>query len=102
MKFLTITVVSALAAFGVYLARRRIILALKTGGIVYMVLVVGRLLISLVTGGTQTEPIGEFVWPVLFLLIAWVVLWWVSTNYAERREHEKRVRRASRAGRAGR
>jgi hypothetical protein len=102
MKLLTITLLSVLAAFGVYMARRRIIFALKTGGIVYIALIFARLFISLVTGGAQSEPIGEFFWPVALLLIAWVVLWWVSTNYAQRRDREKRLRRASGAGRAGR
>ncbi len=100
MKILTITLLSVLAAFGVWMARRRIIFALKTGGIVYIALIFGRLFVSLVTGGA--EPIGEFVWPVAFLLVAWVALWWVSTNYAQRRDREKRLRRASGAGRAGR
>jgi hypothetical protein len=102
MKILTITLLSVLAAFGVWMARRRIIFALKTGGIVYVSLIFARLFISLVTGGAQSEPIGEFVWPVAFLLIAWVALWWVSSSYAERREREKRLRRAPGAGRAGR
>jgi len=102
MKILTTIMLASLAALGVYMARRRIIFALKTGAIVYMVLTGGRLLISLLTGGTQSEPMGEFVWPVLFLLIAWVVLWWASTAYAERRDREKQLRRASGAGRAGR
>ena len=93
---------AALAAFGVYLARRRIIYALKTGAIVYIVLLFGRLFIELVTGGARSEPLGEFVWPALLLGVAWVVLWWVSTAYAERRDREKRLRRASGAGRAGR
>ena len=102
MKVLTTVLLAALAAFGVYLARRRIIYALKTGAIVYIVLLFGRLFIELVTGGARSEPLGEFVWPALLLGIAWVVLWWVSTAYAERRDREKRLRRASGAGRAGR
>jgi hypothetical protein len=84
------------------MARRRIIFALKTGAIVYVVLLFGRLLLSLVTGGAQSEPLGEFFWPVVLLGIAWIVLWWVSTNYAQRRERQKRLRRASGAGRATR
>lgn len=102
MKLLTITLLAVLSAIGVYMARKRIIFALKTGGIVYVVLIFARLFLSLVTGGAQSEPLGEFVWPLAFLLIAWVVLWWVSSSYAERREREKRLRRASGAGRAGR
>jgi hypothetical protein len=102
MKILTTTLLAVLAAVGVYMARRRIVFALKTGAIVYIVLVVGRLFVSLVTGGAQSEPVGEFVWPLFFLGIAWIVLWWASTAYAERRDREKRLKRASGAGRAGR
>ena len=67
MKILTITLLSVLAAFGVWMARRRIIFALKTGGIVYIALIFGRLFVSLVTGGAKSD-IGEFVWPVAFLV----------------------------------
>ncbi|HEY1293282.1 MAG TPA: hypothetical protein VGJ60_09390 [Chloroflexota bacterium] len=95
MKVLTILVVAALSAFGVYLARRRIIFALKTGAIVYVVLLFGRLFVELVTGGARSEPLGEFVWPAVFLGIGWVVLWWVSTTYAQRRDREKRPRNAA-------
>ncbi len=102
MKLLTITLLSALAAVGVYTARRRIMFALKAGGIVYVGLIFAHLLLSLLTGGAKSEPLGEFVLPVLLLAIAWVVLWWVSTNYAQRRDREKRIRRPSGAGRAGR
>ena len=84
------------------MARHRIMFALKTGGIVYVGLIFVRLFVSLVSGGAKSEPIGEFVWPVVFLAIAWAVLWWVSTNYAQRRDREKRLRRASGGGRAGR
>jgi hypothetical protein len=102
MKILTTALLATLAAVGVYMARRRIMYALKTGAIVYVVLLFTRLFFSLVTGGAQNEPLGEFVWPGLFLAIAWVVLWWASTAYAQRREREKQLRRAPGAGRAGR
>ena len=102
MKILSTILLAMLAALGVYMARRRIVYALKTGAIVYVVLIFARLFLSLVTGGAQSEPIGEFVWPVLVLGVVWVVLWWVSTAYAQRRDREKRLRRASGAGRAGR
>jgi uncharacterized membrane protein YfcA len=101
-KLVTTLLLAALAAIGVYAARRRIIFALKTGAIVYVALIFGRLLLSLITGGGQSEPLGELVWPVVILLIAWVILSKVSTNYAERRDREKRLRRASGAGRAAR
>jgi uncharacterized membrane protein YfcA len=99
-KLVTTLLLAAVAAVGVYAARRRIIFALKTGAIVYVALIFGRLLLSLVTGGGQSEPLGELVWPVLILVAAWVILSKVSTNYAERRDREKRLRRASGAGRA--
>jgi hypothetical protein len=102
MKILTTVLLATLAALGVYLARRRIIYALKTGAIVYVVLIFGRLLLSLITGGAQSEPLGEFVWPLVVVGVAWVVLWQVSTAYAQRRDREKRLRRASGAGRVGR
>jgi CHASE2 domain-containing sensor protein len=101
-KLLTTALFAALAALGVYMARRRIIFALKTGAITYVVLLFGRLLLSLLTGGAQSEPLGEFFWPVVIMLIAWVILTRVSTNYAERRERQKRIRPSSGAGRPAR
>jgi hypothetical protein len=101
-KLVTTLLLAALAAVGMYAARRRIIFALKTGAIVYVALIFGRLVLSLLTGGAQSEPLGELAWPVIILFIAWVILSKVSTSYAERREREKRLRRASGAGRAAR
>src|ERR1051326_8631319 len=101
-KLLTTLLWASLAALGVYMARRRIIFALKTGAIVYVVLLFGRLLLSLATGGAQSEPLGEFFLPVVILLIAWLILSRVSTRYAERRDREKRVRPSSGAGRPAR
>src|ERR1051325_5599320 len=106
-KFLTTLLWASLAALGVYMARRRIIFALKTGAIVYVVLVFARLGLSVLTGGNQNEPVADLVVPVLIMLIAWFVLTKVSTAYAERRDREKRLRkeqlrRASGAGRAAR
>jgi uncharacterized membrane protein YfcA len=99
-KLVTTLLMAAVAAIGVYAARRRIVYALKTGAIVYVVLIFGRLLLSLFVGGSQSEPLGELVWPVVILFIAWLVLSKVSTSYAERRDREKQLRRASGAGRA--
>jgi hypothetical protein len=101
-KLITTFVMASLIALGVYAARRRILFALKTGAIAYVALLFGRLLLSLVTGGAQSEPLGEFFWPLVIMFGAWGVLWWVSTNYAQRREREKKLRRASGAGRAAR
>ncbi len=106
-KLLSLLLWSSLAALGVYAARRRIIFALKTGAIVYIVLLFARLLLSLLFGGAQNEPVGDLVIPVLVLVGLWFVLSRVSTAYAERRDREKRLRReainrASGAGRVAR
>src|SRR5690242_7440482 len=92
-KVLSTLLMASLVALGVYAARRRIIYALKTGAIVYVVLLFARLLLSLLTGGAQSEPVGELILPVLILVCAWAVLWWVSTKYAVQRDREKRLRR---------
>ena len=97
MKLLTTLLLAMLAALAVYSARRRIVFALKTGAVVYIVLLFVRLLLSAGSLGDRWE---DLVWPVFFMLIAWVILWWVSTTYAERRS--KSVRSASGAGRQGR
>jgi hypothetical protein len=97
VKLLTTLLLATLAALAVYTARRRIIFALKTGAVVYIVLLFGRLLLS---AGSLADRWEDLVWPVFFMLIAWVILWWVSTTYAERRS--KDVRSASGAGRQGR
>lgn len=106
-KLLTYLLWASLAALGVYAARRRLIFALKTGAIVYVVLLFTRLGLSLITGGAQNEPVGDLIIPVLVMVGAWFVLTKVSTAYAERRDREKRLRReelsrASGAGRAAR
>jgi positive regulator of sigma E activity len=98
-KFVTTLLFAALAGLGVYLARHRILFALKTAAIVYVVLLFGRLLLSI---GSVTDRLDELIWPALLLFLAWVVLWWVSTAYAERREREKRQRRIRRASSTGR
>src|SRR2546430_576439 len=61
-----------LAALAVYSARRRIVFALKTGAVVYIVLLFARLLLS---AGSLGERWEELVWPVFFILVAWAVLW---------------------------
>jgi len=99
MKLLTTLLLAALAAFGVYAARRRILFALKAGAVVYVVLLVGRLLLSAFSLADRWE---DLVLPGTFLLLAWVILWWVSTTYAERRDQQKKLRRAARAERPAR
>jgi CHASE2 domain-containing sensor protein len=101
MKLLTTLLLAALVALGVYVARRRILYALRVGAIAYVVLLFGRLLISM---GSMADRWEDLIWPILFLLLAWVILWWVSTTYAERRDQEKRrrIKNASEAGRPAR
>jgi hypothetical protein len=99
VKLITTLLLAMLAAFGVYLARRRIVFALKTGAVVYIVLLFGRLVLS---AGSLADRWEDLFWPVVVLLLGWVVLWWVSTTYAQRRDREKRLRRASGAGRPAR
>ena len=97
MKLLTTLLLATLAALAVYSARRRIVFALKTGAVVYIVLLFGRLLLSAGSLGDRWE---DLIWPVFFMLIGWVILWRVSTTYEERRS--KSLRSASQAGRRGR
>jgi hypothetical protein len=97
VKLLSTLLLAMLAALAVYSARRRIVFALKTGAVVYIVLLFARLLLS---AGSLGERWEDLIWPVFFLLVGWAVLWWVSTTYAERRG--KRVRSASEAGRRDR
>jgi hypothetical protein len=99
MKLLTTLLFAVLAALGVYLARRRIVFALKTGAVVYVVLLFGRLLLS---AGSLADRWEDLIWPAFFLLIVWVVLWWVSSAYALRRDRQKRLTRASGAERPAR
>lgn len=97
MKLLTTLLLATLAALAVYSARRRIVFALKTGAVVYIVLLFGRLLLSAGSLGDRWE---DLIWPVFFMLIGWVILWRVSTTYEERRSRS--LRSASEAGRRGR
>jgi hypothetical protein len=86
MKLLTTLLIASLAALGVYAARRRILFALKTGAIVYLVLLPIRLVFA---AGNLADRLEDLVWPAFGLLIVWVVLWWISTTY----ERRKRARR---------
>jgi hypothetical protein len=99
MKLLTTLLLAAVVAFGVYAARRRIVFALKAGAVVYVVLLLGRLLFSAFSLADRWE---DLVLPVIVLVLAWVILWWVSTSYAERRDQQKKLRRAARAERSAR
>jgi hypothetical protein len=83
MKLLTTVLIACAAALAVYAARRRIMFALKTGAVVYVVLMFGRLLLSM-------DRWEDLVWPVLIMLVLWAVLWVASTNYADRRAKKSR------------
>jgi uncharacterized membrane protein YhhN len=83
MKLLSTLLIASLAALVVYAARRRIVFALKTGAIVYVVVMFGRLLLSM-------DRWEDLVWPVVIMLVVWAVLWVASTNYAERRAKKSR------------
>jgi hypothetical protein len=97
MKLLTTLLVACLAALAVYSARRRIVFALKTGAAVYVVVLFGRLLLS---AGSLADRWEDLLWPVFIMLIAWVVLYWTSTFYNERRQ--RKIKPASEAVRPNR
>ena len=99
MKLLTTLLIACLAALAVYSARRRIVFALKTGAVVYVVLLFGRLVFSAFSLADRWEDI---VWPVVVMLLAWVILWWSSSVYAERRGRRVPAKTASGVGRPGR
>jgi len=86
VKLLTTLLIAALATLAVYAARRRILFALKTGAVVYVTVLFARLLFS---AGSLADRWEDLVWPVLIMLVAWVILWFVSTAYAERRAGRK-------------
>lgn len=87
MKVLTTLLIAALAALAVYSARRRIVYALKTGAVVYVIVLFGRLLLS---AGSLADRWEDLVWPVLIMLIAWAVLRVASNSYADRRAKKTR------------
>jgi hypothetical protein len=99
MKLLTTLLIACLVALGVYSARRRLFFALKTGAVVYIVLLFARLAFSM---GSLADRWEDIFWPVVVMVIAWVILRWISTVYAERRDRKVSVKTASGAGRPGR
>jgi hypothetical protein len=86
MKLLTTLLIAILAGLAVYSARRRITFALKTGAIVYVVVLFVRLALDSVSFADRWDDI---VWPVVILLIVWLVLWLASRTYAARRPRRK-------------
>jgi hypothetical protein len=90
MKLLTTLLIAVLAALAVYSARRRIMFALKTGAIVYVVVLFLRLAFE--GFGDLADRWDNLVWPVFITLLAWLILWFASTRY----EARKRQRRGAR------
>jgi hypothetical protein len=86
MKLFTTLLIAVMAGLLVYSARRRIWLAFKTAGIVYLVLLPIRLLFS---AGSLGEQLDDLVWPAVGVLVVWLVLWRASTTYYERRKRER-------------
>jgi hypothetical protein len=86
MKLLTTLLIATLAALAVYTARRRIFFALKTGAVVYVVVLFGRLLLS---AGSLADRWDDLLWPVFIMLVIWVVLWFASNAYVQRRDSRK-------------
>jgi hypothetical protein len=95
VKLLTKFLVALLAALAVYSARRRIMFALKTGAVVYIVVLFARLALDM---RGVADRLDDFIWPVCILAVVWVILWKISTFYAERRA----ARKASNASGAAR
>ena len=86
MKLLTTLLIAMLAGLAVYTARRRIVFALKTAGVVYVVVLFARLLLS---AGSLADRWDDLIWPVFIMLVIWVVLWFASNAYAQRRDSRK-------------
>jgi uncharacterized membrane protein YhhN len=78
MKLLTTLLIASLAALGVYAARRRILFALRTGAIVYIIVLFGRLVFAI-------DRLEDLVWPVIGMLIVWALAWFASNLYFDRK-----------------
>jgi hypothetical protein len=87
MKLLTTLLIAVLATLMVYSMRRRVWFALKVGAVVYLVVLFGRLLLS---SFSLADRLEDLVWPVLIILVVWVVLWFVSTTYERRKAARQR------------
>jgi hypothetical protein len=87
MKLVTTLLIATLAALAVYTARRRIMFALKTGAIVYVVVLFGRLVLS---AGSLADRWDDLLWPVFIMLVIWVALWVASNAYVQRRSRKTR------------
>lgn len=83
VKVFTSFLVAVAAGLVLYSARQRLWLALKTGAVVFMVLLPVRLLLS---AGQLADQLESLVWPALGLLCVWVVLWQASVRYERRKK----------------
>jgi hypothetical protein len=87
MKLLTTALIATLAALAVYAARRRILFALRTGAIVYVIVLFARLLFSAFSLSDRWEDV---LWPIVGMALVWAVAWFGSNLYLQRRERRGR------------
>ena len=87
MKLLTTALIAALAALAVYAARRRILFALRTGAIVYVIVLFVRLVFSAFSLSDRWQDV---LWPIVGMALIWVVAWCASNVYLERRARRGR------------
>jgi hypothetical protein len=87
VKLLTTLLLAVLTALAVYTARRRIWFALRVGAITYIVLLFVRLFVF--GAPTLVDRFDDIIWPVLIMLLLWVVLWVASTMYTQRRDRTR-------------
>jgi hypothetical protein len=88
VKLVTTLLVAVLAGLGIYLARRRIKLALTTAAVVYFVLLPIRLILA---AGDLADRVESLALPALLVFAVWYVLTKASTTY-ERRKLRERAR----------
>lgn len=88
VKLYTTLLLALGVALAVYLARKRIKLALTVGFLTYAVLLPIRLLFA---AGDLSDRVGDLVGISAAVGAVWVVLWWISTRY----ERRKRARQAA-------
>ena len=87
MKILTTLLIAMFAALAVYAARRRIFFALRTGAMVYVIVLFGRLLLS---AGSLADRWEDVIWPIFGMALVWAVAWFASNLYLERRARRGR------------
>ena len=87
MKVVTTLLIAVGLGLAVYAARRRLKLALTVAGVAYVVMLPIRLLFS---AGDLTERVDDLVWPLFFLLLLWLPLWYWSTRVEEQKARQPR------------